>query len=237
MKHQPKQYTRGIPREILIKDVIAVAKKLRKNTVTRQNYLEHGTYHPSTFRYTFRTWENLLQTAGLQPSRSAMNVTEEDLHKNLEEVWDRLGKQPSLSHLQKKSTVQSKYCATTYVKHFGTWRDALRKFMKYQKLKASAEGAEIQKQVEFWKIPATGNKRRSKNWQPGVRFTSKIAVLLRDGFRCTCCGRSPVSTPGVELYCDYITPWRKGGKPLKDNLRTMCDWCYEGKYGKIERRA
>lgn len=48
-------------------------------------------------------------------------------------------------------------------------------------------------------------------------------------FRCTYCGRSPVTHPGVILHCDHIIPWSKGGKTWLINLQTLCAECNFGK--------
>jgi 5-methylcytosine-specific restriction endonuclease McrA len=53
--------------------------------------------------------------------------------------------------------------------------------------------------------------------------------MRRDGFRCCHCGRSPASTPGVELNVDHIKPWSEGGETELGNLQTLCDACNQGK--------
>ena len=57
----------------------------------------------------------------------------------------------------------------------------------------------------------------------------RFSILLRDGFRCHACGRSPLNSPGVELHVDHVIPWSQGGETLKDNLITKCKECNLGK--------
>lgn len=218
MKTQPRKFTNNIPDEELINDVIAVAKKLRKNTVTTQDYMEHGTYSVSTLKNRFRSWFIVMQKAGLVPSRSGFNIAEELLLKNLEDVWNYSGKQPTAHLLKKKSTAQSRYSISTYCNHFGSWRNALIKFMEYQ----AATGG--QKQVNLYRENMTEAKTIRAN-KRNVPFNIRMSVFLRDGFRCQCCGRSPITTPGVILHCDHINAWIKGGKTVMDNLITLCSEC------------
>ena len=57
----------------------------------------------------------------------------------------------------------------------------------------------------------------------GLRF----AVLKRDGFRCSYCGRG--ETEGVKLHIDHLVPVARGGRNELDNLVTACQDCNLGK--------
>lgn len=54
-------------------------------------------------------------------------------------------------------------------------------------------------------------------------------VMQRDSFKCCMCGRSPATTPGLELHIDHIVPWSKGGETVIDNLQTLYSDCNLGK--------
>lgn len=56
----------------------------------------------------------------------------------------------------------------------------------------------------------------------------RYAVLQRDGFRCTLCGRS--AEEGVSLHVQPIMPLPKGEKPTVDYYRTICNECLEAKH-------
>ena len=52
----------------------------------------------------------------------------------------------------------------------------------------------------------------------------RLAVLERDGWRCTRCGC--VLTPGTgSATVDHIIPRANGGTHALDNLRAMCNHC------------
>ena len=57
-------------------------------------------------------------------------------------------------------------------------------------------------------------------------------ILKRDGFRCVICGRT--ANDGVKLHVDHIIPIAKGGKTVKENLRTLCEECNWGKRDKYD---
>ena len=61
------------------------------------------------------------------------------------------------------------------------------------------------------------------------KMTAKLRyqVLREDGFRCQICGRSV--DDGVTLEVDHILPVSKGGKTVRENLRTLCHDCNQGK--------
>lgn len=54
----------------------------------------------------------------------------------------------------------------------------------------------------------------------------RFAVLHRDGFTCSYCGRRP---PRVVLHVDHIEPRAKGGSDDEDNLLAACIDCNQGK--------
>ena len=57
----------------------------------------------------------------------------------------------------------------------------------------------------------------------------RFRILMRDGFTCKKCGRSPMKEMGVELHIDHILPWSKGGETVQENLETKCKKCNLGK--------
>lgn len=49
-------------------------------------------------------------------------------------------------------------------------------------------------------------------------------VLRRDGFLCTYCGVS-----GVDLHCDHVVPYSRGGATSAENLVASCKPCNSSK--------
>lgn len=207
--------------EELIEDLVRVAKSIDKNTVTIAEYEEHGKFHPSTLQRRFGSWFKVLKKAGLEKSRSAINIPEEELFKNIEDVWIKLGRQPKYAEM--KSPL-SKYSAGTYDKRFGTWGNGLQKFVEYvnQDKEDKTESTQTSKPKPEEKVIKHKTKRE-------ISDRLRFKILMRDGFTCKSCGKSPMTEMGVELHVDHIIPWSKGGETVPENLVTKCKQCNLGK--------
>jgi hypothetical protein len=140
MKFELDEYHRGISDDELIAELKRVASLLNKTALNRTDNDDHGKYGTTTYIRRFGSWFNALEKAGLEKTRTPMNLPEEELFKNLEEVWIKLGRQPRYAEVQKPL---SKY-------HVGT---------------ASSEAAIANVEVE----PSTRHKtKRGINWR--LRF-------------------------------------------------------------------
>jgi hypothetical protein len=211
--------------EELINDIKKVAQILNKDTVTMKEYNKYGKYNSSTLQRRFRSWFVVLQKAGLNESRPAFNIGNNFLLNNIAGVWIKLGRQPSSGDMKKPL---SKYGANTYLRHFGSWNNALKIFIEYvnndymnEELRNTENRIELNMKIEK-EIVKDNNSR-------GISLRLRFSVFLRDGFRCQSCGKSPITNAGIELHCDHIIPWSKGGKTIIDNLRTLCSECNLGK--------
>jgi len=223
MKFTLKSYNRNVPDEELLNDVIAVSKMTGRNTVTIAEYEQHGKYHPSTLQRRFHSWFKVLEKAGLEKSRSDINIPEKELFKNIEDIWVQLGRQPKYDEIKKPF---SKYSAGTYDKRFGSWLKALEKFVEYINEEDDAPNEENTENHQVNNNPEKPTKRKTKrNISDRLRFT----ILMRDGFTCQSCGASPTKERGVELHVDHIVPWSKGGETEEKNLETKCKQCNLGK--------
>lgn len=62
----------------------------------------------------------------------------------------------------------------------------------------------------------------------GGRLSNAIrySILQRDGFKCVLCG---IDATRALLEIDHKTPKERGGKDERENLRTLCHDCNEGK--------
>ena len=69
-------------------------------------------------------------------------------------------------------------------------------------------------------------KRRTRR---EISDRQRFRILVRDGFRCKSCGKSPFAEPDVELHVDHVLPWSKGGETTDYNLETKCKQCNLGK--------
>jgi len=229
MKFTLKSYNRNVPDEDLINDVVAVSRKIGRNTVTIAEYEQYGKYHPSTLQRRYGSWFKVLETAGLEKSRSDLNIPEKDLFNNIEDIWIQLGRQPKYEEVKKPF---SKYSAGTYDKRFGSWLRALEKFVEYINEEDDESDEEISENGKAVNAQKEVTKRKTKrNISDRLRFS----ILMRDGFTCQSCGASPTKKRGVELHVDHIVPWSKGGETEKSNLQTKCNKCNFGKGNAFDR--
>jgi hypothetical protein len=217
-----EEYHRNTPDVNLIEDIKIVSRKLQKNTLTIIEYNEHGKFSSSTLQRRFGSWFNVLKLAGLEPSRSEINISDEDLFKNIENIWILLGRQPRYNEIKKPI---SKYSSGTYEKRYGSWIKALRKFIDYIESDDKNEIIiEEENKQENNMTKKIGHKTKRE-----ISDRLRFRVLMRDGFTCRKCGRSPIKDLTVELHVDHIIPWSKGGETIPENLETKCEKCNLGK--------
>lgn len=231
MKIELKEYYWKIPEQVLINDLIAVSKKLGRKSFTMNDYRAHGQYHPRTFQNRFKSWYRAMKRAGLHSCRLPVALNKSLLFENLRQVWRKLGKQPGFKDMKAPA---SKYAGTTYVNHFGSWMNALRGFVEYEKYRL-ANGIRIVKPGIPKREAKKGQRKKIKRSPRGIPLSLRYRVLMRDGFRCMACGRSPATEAGVRLHLDHIRPWSKGGNREYDNLRTLCAECNIGRGNRMER--
>lgn len=211
MKFKLEQYHRNVSKEELINDIIRVKKILNKDTLSYRDYDSNGKYSSNTIIRRFETWNNALQLAGITLNVK-FNISEEELFDNLEKVWIKLGRQPR--HTEMKLPL-SKYFGTIYTKRYGTWLKALQKFVDFINSESEDDqlGDLVEEKQKDTSIEVIKHKTK-RNISDRLRFR----ILMRDGFTCKKCGRSPVKERGVELHVDHIIPWSKGGETVPENL-------------------
>ena len=119
-----------IETEELLMDLKSVAIYLNKDSLSSKEYGKNGKYSAATYFKRFGTWNKELCDAGLKPfSRvSSQRLKDEELLKEIECVWIKLGRQPTSTDI--KNGI-SKYSLHAYAEHFGGWRGALDAFIKF----------------------------------------------------------------------------------------------------------
>lgn len=219
MKFELDDFHRNISDDILIEDLKLVANKLNRDSITHKEYNSNGKFNAKTHMDRFGSWLNALERAGLKPTRARINIPEEELFKNIEEVWIKLGRQPRFDEFQKPL---SKYSIRVYLNRFGGWRKALEAFVAFVNSEERTSSEEAIKNIEI--EPITRHKTsRTINWR--LRFI----VMRRDNFKCKKCGRSPATDPTIILHVDHKTAWANGGETVLENLQTLCSKCNIGK--------
>jgi len=218
MKFELEEKHRRKTDEELIAQLRKIAADLGKTSVSRAENEEKGKYGTTTYIRRFGSWFKALEKAGLEKTRTPMNVPEEELFLNLEEIWIKLGRQPHYSEVQKPL---SKYHVGTYENRFGTWRKALEKFVAYIN---SEEIASSQETIKSMRSEPSSKHKTKRN----VNSRLRVFILMRDHSTCKICGRSP-EKDHVVLHVDHIKAWANGGETVMENLQTLCSKCNIGK--------
>jgi hypothetical protein len=212
--------------EALLKDLIEVHAVLLslKKKMSKRLYNKFGKFSSETVASRFGSWNDALQRAGL-PITEQKNISEEKLFKNIAEVWITNGHQPTYRDMNK---IPSKFTASTYSDRFGSWNSALLAFSDHMRSESTDSNASPNSEKGFLENN-TNDTKKIKRTKRDISYKLRFSILLRDGFRCMSCGRSPVTTPGVELHIDHIQPWSEGGETIPENLQTKCKNCNLGK--------
>jgi hypothetical protein len=203
--------------EQLLKDLKDVAKKLKKRTLSMNDYKEYGKYSYTSFRNHFGTWKKALEKVGLSRSRN-WGTNREEFLENIKEVWLKLGRQPKYSEMV---IPFSTYNSTAYAHFFENWTNALVEFEKY----LDEEKIDTISSIEAKPVIA----KKSHKTQRTINWRLRFKVMQRDNFKCQFCGRSPAKNSEIELHVDHIKPWSKGGETVYENLQTLCSKCNLGK--------
>ena len=205
-----EEFHRNVSDDDLIADVKRVANALKKESITFREFNERGKFHSSTVALRFGSWIGALKKAGLKKSVSR-NISDEELFRNLVDVWSKIGRQPKFRDL---SSDVSTYSSSTYANRFGGWRNALNKFFGW------ANGTHVPLE------PADRLDLKTRKTPRNVNWRLRALVLMRDG-KCSLCGAGPKD--GAKLHVDHIQPWSKGGETILGNLQILCERCNVGK--------
>ena len=219
MKFKLDNYHRNTSDDELINDLKYVANLTRKTTITLEEYNEYGHFHSSTLTRRFGSWFKCLELAGLAPSRSKIGISNTELFEEIENIWIKLGKQPTYAQMRDMAC----FSVGTYEKRFGGWRNALNAFVDY--INGNDSLVDLPNHFPQNIHAKDKNHRTSRT----ISLRARFLVLKRDNFKCCSCGASPAKDPSVELHIDHITPWSKGGETVVDNLQTLCSKCNIGK--------
>ena len=196
--------------EDLLKDISNVMQRIGRGSLTMKEYDTYGSYDVSTALRKIGKWSDILKS--LKAPVNVIYHTDDDLLNNIKNVWLKKGKQPTRRDMDNKSL--STISSGAYIRHFGTWYNALDLFSKFI---AKDAGDSIEEVVEIYNGYSHTTKR-----EPSDRL--KVQVLMRDGNRCRICGA--VCDGGLhKIHFDHIKPWSKGGETTLDNLQVLCSDC------------
>lgn len=215
MQYKLKEFNRNVPDSELIDDLKRIAEILGLNKISSRQYNDNGSkYTAGTIATRFGTWNKALEKAGLNLVHERC-VSDEDLFKNLEDVWLDVGKQPTFRNMKPPA---SKYSTYQYIAKFGSWINALEAFIEFINSNTDSE-----KEMQHGSNNSEGNpeneiifKHKTKR-NPSERL--KVQVLMRDGNKCRLCG---ITVTGNDIHFDHIFPWSKGGETTLENLQILC---------------
>ncbi len=215
MQYKLKEFNRNVPDNELIDDLKRVAERLGLNKISSRQYNDSGAkYMAGTIATRFGSWNKALEKADLNLVNHR-DVSEEDLFKNLEDVWLNVGKQPTFRNMKPPI---SEYSTHQYVTKFGTWIKALEAFIEFINSTADFE-KEVTPEEDGLQNDSeeeTVFKHKTKR-NPSERL--KVQVLMRDGKKCRLCG---ITVIGNDIHFDHIFPWSKGGETILENLQILC---------------
>ncbi len=229
-----KARNRKLTDEEIIVELQRIATLLGKESVTIEDFMKNSSIemHPESVRLRFGSWGSLMEKAGLKLSKYQRRYSNEEYFENLLNVWTYHGRQPLYRQIDE---YPSNISSGAYENRFGTWRKALEAFVvrmnedETENNEAttvenkSVDVLEPKKEIKRKNTILRGEDRR------GINLSLRYKVLVRDNFRCVRCGRSPATTPGVELQIDHKNPFSKEGKTSLENLETKCKECNLGK--------
>lgn len=121
----PSAVAQPIERDALRAELERVVEELGRRP-TMDEMAEHGEYDPATYIRKFGSWLDALEDAGYEldvesSEGGAPKLKEAVLIEDLQRLADDLGKQPS----QRDMNEHGEHSHTTYVRHFGSWTEAL----------------------------------------------------------------------------------------------------------------
>ncbi len=225
---------KGVSKAELIKDLQRVSTILGKKTFFTSDYSQYGQFSRSVFLRKFGSWNEALKAAGLDPFDHPLGggeknkVSEYSCLEEIERLWVELGRQPTTTDIKNG---MSKYSLHTYERRFGSWRKALEFFVDYmngiKEVEVSDNFDDTQRKPD--QIQPSESTTITHRTKRDINLRMRFMVMKRDDFKCCLCGRSPATTPGLELHIDHIIPWSKGGETVIDNLQTLCSDCNLGK--------
>ncbi len=231
MKFELEQSLRGFTDTELLEELRRCAHLLGRDSITMDEFAKYGKGHATTFTRRFGSWTKALELAHLQPSRSKIGISAEELFVNLRNLWLTLNRQPRYREIKKPL---SQFSAKTYENRFGSWTRALNAFIEWVNGESEEHTDNRHYDMSIDVTQPGNDKRVRRRTKRAISERQRFRILLNAGFRCSSCGASPLSSPGTELHVDHIIPWSKGGETIDDNLTCKCKRCNLGKGNAFE---
>jgi 5-methylcytosine-specific restriction endonuclease McrA len=223
MAYEFESFHRNIPDEELLDDLRRTALASERESMTTREYDAIGKFRSSTITARFGAWTEACAKAGLLLGFSPKNPSEEDLFRNIEEVWIKLGRQPRYREIRKPL---SKFTISPYRTRYDTWENALAAFVTY--INEADTSSEAKNETSSIDPEVIQRAMEPKVIQRGPRKPERrlmIQVLMRDKGICQHCRLETVTDGRIDYHIDHIKPWAKGGLTVLENLQVLCSRC------------
>lgn len=213
--------------EEVINELKNVATKLNINSLTVEQLNANSQIISNSTVSSRFGWKKGLELAGLNIVPHGRKYNDKECFENLLNVWTQLGKQPK-GHDMNNSDISS-VGLKAYTRRWGTWIKALTAFIEEaNKENDTPKNQPLQNKTNTIKHRVKSKKINEED-RRDIRLGLRFKILNRDKFKCVLCGNSPATDLKCKLHVDHITPFSKGGKTIKDNLRSLCDDCNLGR--------
>jgi hypothetical protein len=147
--------SKQLDKQDIIAELRRVAEKLQTSHLSYRQFKKHGRISVSTVRYTFGTWNQAIQAAGLHPippgptpELHQKRFSDDELLQEIIRLTQELGKEPPASEMRAKG----RYSEGPYINRWGSFVKARQiAYAKYgfPKMQAAqAENSEAQLQAE-----------------------------------------------------------------------------------------
>lgn len=121
MKYELEPDNRNCADDVLLEDMKAVALRLGKASLTKEDYNQHGRFSPATIQNRFGSWNQALERSGCDVQKR-MDIPREELLSDLKRVAAELG---AASVSMVSYSVWGKFATSTLCRSFGSWAKAL----------------------------------------------------------------------------------------------------------------
>lgn len=221
---------RSMTNDEILNEIRRVSQLVGQNQLTADDLRRHAIVGVDAIRNRFGTLKLALHSAGILEVPHGRRYTDEECFENLLIVWMHYGRTPKYDEMN----VSPSYVGPkAYIVRWRTWNHALQAFV-------DRVNQETEDSSEFQvRQPPEGQAIQIKSKVPeedlqNIKLGLRYYILDRDKFKCVLCGASPAIDPSCCLHVDHIIPWSKGGKTVKENLRTLCKACNLGKGNRFD---
>ena len=149
--------------ESILDELRRVAKELGKPTMSYREFkMAGGRVSDNVITRRFGSWNAGLRRAGLPVYRRS-SISNQELFTAIEEVWDKLGRQPKRDEIKKLG----RFAPSTYEKRFGTWIVALEEFVQWRAKTEEGSTKEAEEGILDTPLSYPGRPRLSRRIEYG----------------------------------------------------------------------